>query len=74
MPACGDALCKNCFSAHFSLTIKKKSVKHFNCPICGEPDLSNPNESLDMNLELFLALVNAFFFPLSLLINFLSLG
>ncbi|XP_019849469.1 PREDICTED: ubiquitin carboxyl-terminal hydrolase CYLD-like [Amphimedon queenslandica] len=59
MPACGDSLCKYCFKEHFSITIREKSVKHFNCPICGLPDLGDNDQMLEMNLELFVALVKA---------------
>ena len=59
MPACGESLCKNCFRNHFKITIKERSVKHFNCPICAVPDLSNPDETLDMNLQLFVAMVTS---------------
>ena len=55
MPACGCSLCKDCFVNHFNMTIKEKSVKHFNCPFCDKPDLSN--EAQDMNIELFVAMV-----------------
>ncbi len=55
MPACGCALCKECFVTNFEMVIKEKSIKHFNCPMCGKPDLSN--EEQDMNIELFVAMV-----------------
>uniref|UniRef100_A0A1X7VCZ6 IBR domain-containing protein n=1 Tax=Amphimedon queenslandica TaxID=400682 RepID=A0A1X7VCZ6_AMPQE len=57
MPACGDLLCKDCFKAHFSIAIREKSVKHFNCPICGLPDLGNNDQMLEMNLQLLVAMV-----------------
>ncbi len=56
MPACGCALCKECFITNFEMVIKEKSFKHFNCPMCGKPDLSNCEEQ-DMNIELFVAMV-----------------
>ena len=40
MPSCIHSLCKVCFKQHFTITIMEKMVKHFNCPLCGEPDLS----------------------------------
>ena len=57
MPACGESLCKGCFKTHFEIAIKEKSVKHFNCPICGLPDLGNNDQTLEMNLQLFVAMV-----------------
>ncbi len=56
MPACGEALCKDCFIGNFTMVIKEKSVKHFNCPLCSKPDVSN--ETQDMNIELFVAMVS----------------
>ena len=61
MPACGEAVCKECFVEHFNMTIKEKSVKHFTCPLCNKPDLSNSDNSQDMNLELFVSLVSFLF-------------
>ena len=56
LPACGCAFCKDCFTLHFTIVIKEQSVKDFNCPMCGKPDLSN--ETQDMNIELFVAMVS----------------
>ena len=57
MPSCIHSVCKACFKGHFTITIKEKMVKHFNCLICGEPDLANRDETQDIYLELFVGLV-----------------
>ena len=58
MPGCTDILCKDCFKGHFTVVIKEQSVKHFNCPMCSEPDLANRDDSQAMYLELFVSLVS----------------
>lgn len=58
MPACDESLCKNCFKEYFQMVITEKSVKHFNCPMCSKPDLSNPDQTQGMNLELFVGMVS----------------
>ena len=58
MPGCTDEICKECFKAHFTLTIKEKTVKHFNCPLCGKPDLANRDMSQGVYLELFVNMVS----------------
>jgi len=39
MAYCNDMVCHACFIAHYTLIIKEKSVKHFNCLVCGKPDV-----------------------------------
>jgi len=58
MPGCTDILCKDCFRGHFTVVIKEQSVKHFNCPMCSEPDLANRDDTQAMYLELFVSLVS----------------
>ena len=58
MPGCTDILCKHCFKGHFTVVINEKSVKHFNCPMCSEPDLANRDDTQAMYLELFVSLVS----------------
>ncbi len=55
MPGCADSVCKTCFKEHFKITIQEKTVKHFNCPVCGKPDLSERGQ--DIYLELFVHMV-----------------
>ena len=58
MPGCTDEFCKECFKQHFTIAIKEKTVKHFNCPSCKEPDLANRDMSQELYLELFVQLVS----------------
>ena len=55
---CGHSMCKDCFRGYFEITIREKSVKHFNCPECGQPDIGDLGEIKDFYLELFVALVS----------------
>lgn len=59
MPYCNHSVCRDCFKQHFTLTIKEKSVKHFTCPICSEPDMMMRDQTQDFYLELFVALVRS---------------
>lgn len=58
MPGCTDILCKDCFRMNFTMVINEQSVKHFNCPMCSEPDLANRDDTQAMYLELFVSLVS----------------
>ena len=58
MPGCTDVLCKGCFKGNFTVVINEQSVKHFNCPVCREPDLANQDDSQEIYLELFVSLVS----------------
>ena len=53
MVHCEHAMCKECFVAHFSLVIEEKSIKHCNCPVCGEPDMTSETIDMDLYLQLF---------------------
>ena len=61
MPGCTDSLCKDCFKSHFSIAIKEKTVKHFNCPICDLPDMTNRDGAQDLYQEMFVHLVSDIF-------------
>ena len=56
---CDHAICQVCFVAHFSIIIGEKSIKHCNCPLCGEPDLTSEAIDMDLYLQLFSALIQA---------------
>ena len=43
MPGCPHSVCKECFKGHFTLVMKNQTVKHFNCPVCSEPDMTDPH-------------------------------
>jgi len=54
---CDHAICKDCFVDHFALMIREKSIKHFNCPVCGEPDMSSDTIDIDLYLQMFSGLI-----------------
>ena len=54
---CHHALCKECFVDYFSLVAGERSIKHFNCPLCGEPDMSSETIDMDLYLQLFSGLI-----------------
>ena len=57
---CNHAVCKECFVAHFSIVgVMDRSIKHFNCPICGQPDMSSETIDMDLYLQLFSGLIQA---------------
>ena len=56
---CDHAVCKECFVSHYSLVIGEKSIKHFNCLVCGEPDMSSETVDIDLYLQLFSGLIQA---------------
>ena len=57
MPGCPHSVCKACFRDHFTNVVKTQSVKHFNCPVCGQPDMSDRDADGDMYPELLLTMV-----------------
>ena len=60
MPGCTDTICKDCFKRHFSVVIAEKSVKHFNCPMCDQPDMTDLKDGTqDMYQMLFVQLVSS---------------
>ena len=60
MPGCIHSVCKECFKGHFTLVITTQEVKHFTCPICGEPDMANQTITEGLYLQLFLVLVREY--------------
>ena len=54
---CDHAVCRECFVAYFSLVVGEKSIKHFNCPVCGEPDMSSETIDMDLYLQMFSGLM-----------------
>ena len=50
---CDHAVCHNCFVGYFSVMITEKSIKHYNCPLCGEPDITSEAIHFDFYLQLF---------------------
>lgn len=58
MPGCTDTMCKDCFKGTFKVVITEKGVKHFNCPQCDLPDMTNRDDAQDLYQELFVHLVS----------------
>ena len=56
---CDHTVCKDCFVAHFSLMVREKTIKHFNCLVCGEPDMSSETIDMDLYLQMFSGLIQA---------------
>ena len=56
---CDHAVCKECFVAHFSLIVQEKSIRHLNCLICGQPDMSSETIDMDLYLQMFSGLIQA---------------
>ena len=56
---CDDIVCQECFVSHYSLMIKEKNIKHFNCLVCGEPDMSSGVADTHNYLQKFSALIQA---------------
>lgn len=43
---------------HFSIAVSEKGVKHFNCPMCSQPDMTDLNDGTqDLYQQLFVQLV-----------------
>ena len=58
MPGCTHSLCKECFKGQFEMVILEQGVKHFNCPICQKPDMSNKDDIQEMYELLFVNMVS----------------
>lgn len=56
---CDHAVCQVCFVAHFSIMVNEKSIKHYNCLLCGEPDMTSEAIDMDLYLQLFSGLIQA---------------
>ena len=54
---CQHAVCKDCFVDHYSMMIRGKSIKYFNCLVCWEPDMSSDDVDLDLYLQVFSGLI-----------------
>ena len=57
MPGCVHSICEDCFKGHFTVVITGQEVKHFTCPICGEPDMANKDITAGFYLQMFLQMV-----------------
>ena len=59
MPGCPHSVCKECFKGHFTNVMKTQTVKHLNCPVCTQPDMSNRDADQDMYQELLVDMVGS---------------
>ena len=59
MVHCDHAVCKECFVGHYTLVVGEKSIKHFNCLMCREPDMSSETIDMDLYLQMFSGLIQA---------------
>ncbi|KAL5466679.1 hypothetical protein EMCRGX_G030823 [Ephydatia muelleri] len=57
MPGCSHSVCKKCFEGHFTNVMMTQTVKHFNCPVCAQPDMSTRDADQDMYQELLVDMV-----------------
>ena len=48
---CNDTVCRECFVKLYTLVIREKSVKHFNCLVCGEPNIVEKSNKIDLYLR-----------------------
>ncbi|XP_024135802.1 E3 ubiquitin-protein ligase RNF31 isoform X1 [Oryzias melastigma] len=46
LTSCQCSVCHECFSQHFTVAIRDKHIRDMVCPVCGEPDINDP-EQLD---------------------------
>ena len=54
---CDHTVCKECFVIHFSLVAEERSIKHYNCLVCAEPDMSSETIDMDLYLQMFSGLI-----------------
>ncbi|XP_037549700.1 E3 ubiquitin-protein ligase RNF31 [Nematolebias whitei] len=46
LTSCQCSVCHDCFRDHFTIAIRDKHIRDMVCPVCGEPDINDP-EQLD---------------------------
>ncbi|XP_054621582.1 E3 ubiquitin-protein ligase RNF31-like isoform X1 [Dunckerocampus dactyliophorus] len=46
LTSCQCSVCQECFTQHFTITVRDKHIRDMVCPICREPDINDP-EQLD---------------------------
>ncbi|XP_061615021.1 E3 ubiquitin-protein ligase RNF31-like [Phyllopteryx taeniolatus] len=46
LTSCQCSVCLECFTQHFTITVRDKHIRDMVCPICREPDINDP-EQLD---------------------------
>ncbi|XP_040921571.1 E3 ubiquitin-protein ligase RNF31-like [Toxotes jaculatrix] len=46
LTSCQCSVCHECFRQHFTIAVRDKHIRDMVCPVCGEPDINDP-EQLD---------------------------
>ncbi|KAK9527334.1 hypothetical protein VZT92_013907 [Zoarces viviparus] len=46
LTSCQCSVCHECFGMHFTIAVRDKHIRDMVCPVCGEPDINDP-EQLD---------------------------
>ncbi|XP_039982824.1 E3 ubiquitin-protein ligase RNF31-like [Xiphias gladius] len=46
LTSCQCSVCHECFGRHFTIAVRDKHIRDMVCPVCGEPDINDP-EQLD---------------------------
>ncbi|XP_068566398.1 E3 ubiquitin-protein ligase RNF31-like [Cebidichthys violaceus] len=46
LTSCQCSVCHECFRMHFTIAVRDKHIRDMVCPVCGEPDINDP-EQLD---------------------------
>ncbi|KAM6908817.1 E3 ubiquitin-protein ligase RNF31-like isoform 1-T1 [Lycodopsis pacificus] len=46
LTSCQCSVCHECFGLHFTIAVRDKHIRDMVCPVCGEPDINDP-EQLD---------------------------
>uniref|UniRef100_A0A8D3A5A6 RING-type domain-containing protein n=1 Tax=Scophthalmus maximus TaxID=52904 RepID=A0A8D3A5A6_SCOMX len=46
LTSCQCSVCHECFGQHFTVSVRDKHIRDMVCPVCGEPDINDP-EQLD---------------------------
>ena len=60
MPGCTDSMCKECFSGYLTVVVKTLEIKHYNCPVCGLPNMADREAANDMYFTILVAMVCSF--------------
>ena len=58
MPGCTDSICKTCFTQYLTMVVRNLEVKHYNCPVCGMPNMADREAANDMYLQILVAMVS----------------
>ncbi|XP_029385439.1 E3 ubiquitin-protein ligase RNF31-like isoform X2 [Echeneis naucrates] len=62
LTSCQCSVCHECFGQHFTIAVRDKHIRDMVCPVCGEPDINDPEQldsyfsTLDIQLRDCLAL------------------